>query len=227
MNWIIDFIELLFPRVCGSCGKPLENNEETLCTLCIANLPFTNFHLYNDNPVAQIFWGRVNIRMATALLYFHKKGRTQHLLHNLKYNNRPDIGLFLGRLLANQIKNHSEFSSINYIVPVPLHPKRLKERGYNQAECFANGISEILNIPVCNSLLVRAKETSTQTQKTREERWKNVSEAFSVNYNLHHENKHYLLVDDVLTTGATLEACAQAILSIPQSSISIAVIAKA
>lgn len=227
MNWIGDFVQLLFPKICGACGMPLEKNEACICTHCIAELPLTNYHLYDDNPVAQIFWGRVNIQAATALLYFHKKGRTQHLLHNLKYNKRKDVGIFLGKLLANQIENHPILSTVDAILPVPLHPKRLKQRGYNQAECFAEGIAEILDISVCTNLLMRQKETTTQTRKTREQRWQNVSEAFVATDAVEYQGKHFLLVDDVLTTGATLEACAQAILKIPQAKVSIAVIAKA
>lgn len=227
MSWIDDFIQLLFPNICAACGIPLSKNEHCICTHCIAELPFTNYHLYDDNPVAQIFWGRVNIQAATALLYFHKKGRTQHLLHNLKYNNRKDIGIFLGKLLANQILSHSIFSTVDGIVPVPLHPRRLKERGYNQSECFADGIADVLKKQVFPNLLKRSKETTTQTRKTREQRWLNVSDAFVVAEDVEYQGKHFLLVDDVLTTGSTLEACAQAILKIPGVNVSIAVIAKA
>ncbi len=227
MKWINDFVELLLPKICAACGKPLEKNENCICTHCIAELPLTNYHLYDDNPVAQVFWGRVNIQAATALLYFHKKGRTQHLLHNLKYNKRKDVGLFLGKLLANQMETHPILSTVDIIVPVPLHHKRLTERGYNQAECFAEGIADVLNKKVCPNLLKRSKETTTQTRKTREQRWQNVSDAFIATEDNEYHGKHFLLVDDVLTTGATLEACAQAILKIPQTKVSIAVIAKA
>jgi ComF family protein len=228
LSWFSDFIQLIYPNICAACGLPLEKGERCICTQCLADLPFTHFHLYEDNPVAQIFWGRIKIEMGTALLYFHKKGRTQNLLHNLKYKNRKDVGFYLGQLLGNQIKENQIFLSCHFIVPIPLHPNKLKKRGYNQAECFALGISDILNIPVMSDIVVRKIETSTQTKKTRTERWLNVAEAFKVNYSDKFVSKHFLIVDDVVTTGATIEACAQAILSeIPGSKISVAVIAKA
>ncbi len=227
MSWLKDFLELLIPLTCGACGKPLNKGEKTLCTKCFAELPLTNYHLYEDNPVAQIFWGRILVEAATALLYFHKKGRTQHLLHNLKYKQRKDVGILMGHLLGNQIIHHKIFSDVDAIIPIPLHPKRLKQRGYNQAECFAQGISEVMQKPVETSLIIRAKETSTQTKKNRVERWKNVSEAFSLQNPQSWEGKHLLIVDDVITTGATIEACAQTLLTIPGLKVSIAVIAKA
>jgi ComF family protein len=227
MSWFVDFIQLLYPLSCGACGSPLEKNEKTICTACLSFLPVTNFHLYEDNPVAQIFWGRIHLEAATALLYFHKKGRTQYLLHNLKYNNRQDIGIMLGQILGNKIKDIKPYNSIDYIVPVPLHPKKIKQRGYNQSECFAIGLSSVLEKPVNLDVLVRSTETQTQTNKSRNERWQNVSEAFSLQYKNYYDGKHFLIVDDVITTGSTIEACANVLLKIPEIKISVAAIAKA
>lgn len=227
MSWFRDFIELIYPRTCGACNIPLLYGERVICTKCLAELPYTYFHKDKNNQVAQIFWGRVPLQAATSLLYFHKKGRTQHLLHLLKYKGRKDIGIFLGQILGNQLKENDDFKTIDAIIPIPLHPKRQKQRGYNQAECIAIGISLIMNVPVENNLIIRNIETKTQTKKNRTERWENVKNVFSIQNQFAVKNKHYLLVDDVVTTGATLEACAQTLLSIPNTKISIASLAKA
>lgn len=227
MSWLMDFIELIFPKTCAACNVPLEYNEHLLCTKCFADLPYTNFHRWSDNPVEKIFWGRVKIEFATSLFYFSKKGNVQHLLHQLKYNGRKDVGIFLGELLANHIKDHPVVHHLTHIIPVPLHPKRLKQRGYNQAECIARGISNVLNIPVCVDLVVRSKETATQTLKNRIERWDNVSQVFDLVRKVENEYPHFLIVDDVLTTGATIEACAQALLKCKNAKISVVTIAKA
>lgn len=227
MTWLADFIELIFPRTCAACNIPLEYNEKLLCTSCFAELPYTNYHLWTENPVEKIFWGRVKIEFATSLLHFTKKGHTQHLLHQLKYNGRKDVGVFLGELLAHQIKELFIVRQITHIVPIPLHPKRLKQRGYNQAECIARGISNVLNIPVCVDLVVRSKETATQTRKNRIERWDNVSQVFDLVGKVENEYPHFLIVDDVLTTGATIESCAHALLKCKNAKISVVTIAKA
>ncbi len=225
--WISDFFGLIYPDVCGACGNPLLKGEHVICTPCEAELPFTNFYLDADNPVAKLFWGRVYIQAALALMYFHKMGRIQHLLHQLKYNGRQEIGVRLGQMIGQQIQKSPYFNDLDIIVPIPLHPKRLQQRGYNQSACIANGIADILNIPVDEVLVTRIVETSTQTKKSRLERWDNVSNVFQINKEMEYKGKHILLVDDVITTGATIEACAQSILSIPDTEVSIAAIAKA
>lgn len=227
MSWFRDFIELIYPRTCGSCNIPLLYGEQIICTKCLAELPYTYYHKDKDNPVAQIFWGRVPLQAATSLLYFHKKGRTQHMLHLLKYKGRKDIGIFLGQILGNQLKENDDFKTIDAIIPIPLHPKRQKQRGYNQAECIAIGIGLSMNVPVENNLVIRSTETKTQTKKNRTERWENVANVFSIQEQYTVKDKHFLLVDDVVTTGATLEACTQTLLSIPNTKISIATLAKA
>lgn len=225
--WMLDFFELICPNVCGACGNPLLMGEHVICTKCESELPFTNFYLDENNPVSQLFWGRVYIQSATALLFFHKKGRIQHLLHQLKYNGKQEIGFRLGQLLGNQIVKSPYIKKIDIIVPIPLHPKRLQQRGYNQATCIANGTADVLQIPVDTTTVIRAIETSTQTKKSRLERWNNVADVFQINNIDDYKGKHILLVDDVVTTGATFEACAQSIMKTPGIEVSIAAIAKA
>lgn len=227
MSWVNDLIELIYPRTCGACNIPLLKGEYVLCTKCLAELPLTNYHLMKENPVEQIFVGRVPIEAATTLLYFHKKGRTQHLLHLLKYKGRQDIGFFLGQLLGKQLKESEFYKNVDTIIPIPLHIKRLKQRGYNQAECIANGIAQSMQIPVEKNLIIRNVATTTQTKKNRVERWENVANVFQIQEKYVQSGKHYLLVDDVITTGATIEACAQTLLTIPKIKISVAGLAKA
>ena len=128
MSWFHDFIELIYPKTCGACNIPLQKGEHIICTKCLIELPYTHYHNDKENPVAQVFWGRIPIENATSLLYFHKKSRTQHLLHQLKYKGRQDIGIFLGKLLGNQLKNYESYKQIDAIIPIPLHPKRQKQR---------------------------------------------------------------------------------------------------
>lgn len=227
MSWLRDCIELIYPRTCGACNIPLLKEEQVICTKCLAELPFTNFYVLKENPVEQLFLGRIPIETATTLLYFHKKGRTQHLLHLLKYKGRQDVGIYLGQILGNQLKTSDFYQHIDAIIPIPLHPKRQKQRGYNQAECIALGISQSMKIPVENNLVIRSVETKTQTKKSRIERWDNVAQVFQIQEKYAQTGKHYLLVDDVITTGATIEACAQILLTIPETKISIAGLAKA
>lgn len=223
-----DFIKLFFPDVCRACGTTLMKNEKFICTHCFSELPFTNYHTYIENPVHQIFWGRIKIEYATALFYFSKHSKVQNILHRLKYKNDKSIGYFLGELLGYKLLESKFFKNIDYIVPVPLHPKKLQRRGYNQAQVISEGISSILKLPVIN-IIDRVIETQTQTKKSRIERWQNVNEGFRLNINekITFNNKHYLIVDDVVTTGATIEACASALMSLDNIKVSVATIAKA
>lgn len=222
-----DFFSLFYPKTCESCGNILLKNENMLCTKCIAELPYTNYHKSEDNPIEKLFWGRVFVYSATALFKFHKKSKYQKLIHKLKYKGKKEIGFYLGQLFAYEIKDNQKYSDIDYVIPVPLHKKRFKERGYNQAEWIAMGICDILKNKLSTTNLIRKVETQTQTKKSRLERWKNVSNIFELQNPTELENKHVLLVDDVITTGSTLESCAESLQTINNIKISICAIAVA
>ena len=226
-NWIVDFFHLFFPNVCAACGERLLTQEKVICTRCLVDLPRTNFHLEQNNPVSQLFWGRIDVKNATALFRFQKGSRFQDLLHLLKYKGRQDVGEELGRQLGFELKKSVLFNNVNIVIPVPLHPKREKKRGYNQAECIAKGIAESMGIEIQSRNIIRNKETQTQTNKSRIERWKNVDSIFEIKQPEKLINKNILLVDDVVTTGATLEACAQAILKTKGTTVNIAALATA
>ncbi|PJA10039.1 MAG: hypothetical protein COX70_00045 [Flavobacteriales bacterium CG_4_10_14_0_2_um_filter_32_8] len=206
-----DFFNLIFPKLCCACNQALLKNEKIICTTCIVNLPKTNFHLDVENPVNKIFWGRVPIEMATSFYLFSKKGKVQHLLHQLKYKGVKEVGSVIGNLFGQELKQSTSFNGIDYIIPVPLHKKKLKKRGYNQSEWIAKGLSEAMDIPINLNTLHRKVDSTTQTKKSRYNRWENVGEIFDITGN-ELDNKSVLLVDDVLTTGATIEACAQVLI---------------
>lgn len=224
-TYINDFLGLFYPDLCNSCQKALIRGEECICTFCHYNLPRTNFQTDRDNPMARIFWGRAQIETATALLYFQKRGMVQKLVHNFKYKGKTAIGNYLGREMGISLKKSKIWEPLDVIVPVPLHEKKKFKRGFNQSEIFAWGISERLHIPVMNKNLTRDIFTSTQTRKGRYKRWENVETVFRVKNPEKLRSKNILLVDDVVTTGATLEACANALLKIKGSRVWIATIA--
>ena len=226
-NWFVDFLHLFYPNLCAACGEKLLTQEKVICTKCLVDLPRTNFHYEHDNPVSQLFWGRINVQNATALFRFQKGSKFQDLLHLLKYKGRQDIGEELGRQLGFELKKSELFKTVNVVIPVPLHPKREKKRGYNQAECIAKGIAESMDIEIQARNMVRNIETQTQTKKSRIERWKNVDSIFEIKHPEILNNKHILLVDDVVTTGATLEACAQELLKTHETTVNIAALATA
>lgn len=208
-----DFINLFFPRLCAACNEALLKNEAEICLSCIVNLPKTNYHINKENPLNKIFWGRIDIENVAAYYFFNKGNKVQHLLHQLKYKGAKQLGEKIGLLYGYELLNSPSFKDIDYIIPVPLHPKKLKKRGYNQSEWLANGLSQTLNVPCNTTLLYRKVDSATQTKKSRFNRWENVSEIFGVFDNVDINNKHILLVDDVITTGATIEACAKALKS--------------
>ena len=226
-SYLADFVSLLFPELCAACGESLMNNENLICADCFYNLPYTNFHLKADNIVAQQFWGKVPLESAYALFYFAKGGKVQNLMHQFKYKGMQQIGPLLGEIAGEQLIKNDSFKSVDFIVPVPLHKKRFRERGYNQSECFANGLAAKLNSTVITNNLVREIATETQTHKSRFARFENMQEVFMVKNHQQLANKHILLVDDTITTGATLEACAIQLLKIDGVKLSIATIAYA
>jgi len=220
-----DFFGLFYPNLCGACGYKLIRQENVICTSCLIDMPRTGYTLDKENPVSLVFAGRVDIVGASSFFHFRKASKYQSLLHQLKYRGRKDIGIELGRQFGFELLNC--LKNIDLIIPIPLHPKRLKKRGYNQSEMIARGISEVSGIIIDNNSVKRNVATATQTKKTRMERWENVENIFIVTNADMLKNKHILLVDDVITTGATIEACASAILNIPSVKVSIATLALA
>lgn len=207
MQWLIDLLLLFFPSNCLICGKRLNTPSAILCFECETKMPRTGFRDRYDNPVSKIFWGRVPVRSGTSLFRFEKGSAYQALLHDLKYGGNKGVGLYLGRLLGLEIL-HSSFGDCELMLPVPLHRIKLRERGYNQSELIARGVSEVTGIPMENKLIERKKYNRSQTFMNREERFENMAGAFSLSrHSLDLNNKKILIIDDVITTGATLEAC--------------------
>ena len=221
-SWLNSIVNLFYPRVCAACGETLLKDEETVCLKCRYLLPHTGYERNPDNPMAQTFYGRVPFHAVTACFFFSKQGKVQHLIHELKYKGNKDAGVFLGQQIGESIKDAPLFQGIDYLIPVPLHPKREKKRGYNQSLMIARGIHEVTDIPIGDKYLIRAVNTATQTRKSAEERYQNVKDIFEVRFADELKGKHVLLVDDVLTTGATLESCAHQLESIPGITISAA-----
>lgn len=225
MNPVTDLLSLLLPRTCPACGRTLKEWEECLCLICLGKLPVTNFHLDRDNQMAEMFWGRVKLVQAIAWFYFRKGSAYQDVLHKLKYNDRPDIGFLLGRQYGYELGGNNGFIKPDLLVPVPLNLKKQRKRGFNQSEAIARGLSHGLGITLECKALMRPHATSTQTRKSRYDRYLNVSGKFEVKEPAIFENLHILLVDDVITTGATLEACAEELLKIPGVQVSTAALA--
>lgn len=221
-EWLHSILNLFYPRVCAACGEALLKEEETVCLKCRYLLPRTGYELNPDNPMMQSFYGRTKLHAATACFFFAKSGKVQHLIHELKYKGNKDAGIFLGHQLGESIKEAPAFQGIDYLIPVPLHPKRERKRGYNQSLLIAEGISEVTGIPIGSQYLYRTVYNETQTHKNADERFKNVQNIFEVRNADTLKGKHVLLVDDVLTTGATLESCAHQLQVIPGITISVA-----
>lgn len=220
-----DFFALLFPELCSACGQSLLKNESVMCISCIFNLPHTDFHNDPENKVAKQLWGRFPFEQATSFLYFQKGGLVQRAMHQLKYNHNPQTGFKLGELYAHQLKRSENWIKPDLIVPVPLHPRKLKERGYNQSEHIAQGLGTVLNIEVDTNTLVRAVNTTSQTKKNRFARYENLDGAFTIKHPDKLQGKHVMLIDDIVTTGATLEACSIVLLKVAGLQISVATIA--
>ncbi|MCD4832852.1 MAG: ComF family protein [Bacteroidales bacterium] len=225
-QYLNDFFNLFFPDLCIVCNSHLVNQEELICTKCLYNLPKTNYHKEIDNPVSQLFWGRTKLEYATGFFTFSKGSKYQGMMHKFKYHGNKEIGYVLGKSFGNHLRN-SVFNQIDIIIPVPLHKSKLKKRGYNQSEWIAKGLSETMQIPLDVKSFIRSVATETQTRKSRFERWKNVEKIFKVTNENALKGYHILLVDDVVTTGSTFEACANAILEIEDTKVSIAALAVA
>ncbi len=224
-SYLEDFISLIFPHLCLACGDSLRKGEETICLSCQYFLPKTGFHLDAENPIQKIFWGRVKVTHASAYYYFRKGSKVQHLIHQLKYNGRQEVGVKIGNWYGKELSRVNAYRSIDLILPVPLHPRKEKLRGYNQSDCIATGLSSGMDIPWSREVLERSTFSETQTKKSRMDRWQNVGEIFRIAQAEDIRNKHVLLVDDVLTTGSTLEACAQVLLDAGCPKVSIVTLA--
>ncbi|MFB6320364.1 ComF family protein [Saccharicrinis sp. FJH54] len=220
-NYLRDFTALLFPDLCFACSRPLLGDEKFICLSCEYDLPETHFDVMEGNPVEQSFWGRTVIFSATAYVRFEKGNKVQHLMHALKYNGQKELGVYMGELMGRSISENSRFNCIDAILPVPLHPKKYRKRTYNQSECLAAGIGNILQKPVLSSVLIRKVFNPTQTKKGRYQRWENVEGIFEVTDPELLQGKHLLLVDDVITTGSTLEAAALPLANIINTRVSV------
>jgi ComF family protein len=215
------FLHLLFPHICAGCGRDIIHEKTSLCIRCMNLLPETNFERFTGNPVEKMFWGRLQLTSATAQFYFTKESMMQRLMHQLKYKSHRELGLQLGRLMGQQLL-HSGRIIPDALIPLPLFPAREKRRGYNQATVLCEGIAEVMKLPVLDKVIIRPQHTETQTKKGRVERWKNMEGKFVLIDPASVQNKHLLLIDDVITTGATLEACGHELLNVPGIELSVA-----
>ncbi|MDR7372613.1 phosphoribosyltransferase family protein [Flavobacterium aquidurense] len=220
-------LNLFFPKVCAGCHALLMSNETVICTRCRHEIPLTQYYLDTNNEAVKKFYGKIEIQHASAFLYFNKKGIVQELIHNLKYKGHQEIGTVLGYWCVEDLKELNLETPFDVIIPVPLHKRKFRERGYNQVTSFGKALAEGLNITFDDSVLYRKKYSKTQSKKNLLGRSENIENIFDVHFSDKNLNKHFLIVDDVLTTGATLEACSRALLKIPGAKISIVCMAMA
>ena len=220
--WLDDFFSLVYPAMCYACSGSLVSGEKVICTSCWHSLPQTGFHNLPENPVTRMFWGRAMLETGTALFYYQKGGKVQHLIHQLKYKNREVIGQYMGHRLGQLLSVSHNYRPVSCIVPVPLHAKRLRERGYNQSEAIGRGLAAAMGVPLITDALYRQESSQSQTRKRRFTRWENVEAAFGLHKDHKLQDKHILLLDDVITTGATMEACVQKLCTISGARIYVA-----
>lgn len=218
---------LVFPELCASCSHSLFQNEQAICNQCIRQLPLSFYHQNEQNPVMKSFWGRLPLAFASSHFIFRKGTVIQELLHAIKYGNRPDAAVVAGKLMGHDLLNHPWFNEVDVLMPIPLHPAKEKKRGYNQSEELCKGIAHVTQKQLLNRQLIRTENTETQTKKGRFQRWENVEYVFALAAPDELKNKHVLLVDDVITTGATIEACAQVILKVENVKLSVLSLAHA
>ncbi len=221
-----DFLALIYPEECRGCGGALAVSEEVICSHCRIKLPYTGFHLSpTDNALHKVFWGRVPVQLAVAYLLYQEKSRVQRLLHQLKYRGQEEIGEVLGKWMGNSLQENAAFIDIDVVVPVPLHKSKLSQRGYNQVTEFSNALANALQVVVAETALQKNKAVGTQTKKNRKDRWEAMRQLYAIRNAEAIKGKHVLLVDDVVTTGATLEACADLLLKNGARAVSVAAIA--
>lgn len=226
-QWFSAFTSLFFPRYCTVCHQVLLEKEQHICLICLLKLPRTQFHLYPGNVMEQLFWGKVNVYQATSFFYYRKGSVYKQLLYDLKYKGGKELGRQVASVMAREINlTSSFFSTIDLLVPVPLHPEKKRTRGYNQSEWIAKGISDVTRIPLDTENLIRVRFTETQTAKSIWDRQENIENAFALVNSKHFHNKHILLIDDVVTTGATLSACAGVLSVVPGIKLSFLTLAQ-
>lgn len=221
------FLDLFYPNLCCVCNESLMGGEHVVCLKCLNDIPRTNFHKERNNIVEKRFWGKARVEFGTAFYFFSKGSQYRKIIHMLKYKKGREIGYIFGKYAANDLKESDDFCHFDYIVPVPLHPDKLKIRGYNQSEEIARGVSEVLGVPMETETLYRASNNKTQTKKSVYERWENTKNIFQIHNKETFAGKHVLIVDDVLTTGSTLIACVNAILESEGAKVSIFTLAVA
>ena len=226
-NLFHDTLHLFYPHICTGCGSDLLPEPNLLCLKCITNLPHTHFAQHANNPIEKIFWGRIPLIAAHSEFYFAKESLIQQLIHQLKYKNNQRVGIYLGELMGASLCNSNRFKNLDYLIPLPLYPDKERKRGYNQAAVICEGMSVVMNVPLLIDNIVRKRYTETQTKKHRTERWENVAGSFTSNNEKELEGKNVLLIDDVITTGATLEACGSVIININGARLSIATLSTA
>ena len=221
-----DLLGLFYPRICGACGAPLIDGEELLCLYCLFELPRLSYHRYPDdeNPLRNIFAGCSSVRQVITYLHFEKEGLVQHLIHEFKYHNNDRLAIYIGRLAARELRSEGYLTDVDLLVPVPLHPRKMRQRGYNQSERVARGLASVYHHPIDTTSLIRHTYTKTQTQKSAYERRQNVKNVFTVAHPERLAGHHILLIDDVLTTGSTLLNCIDALRDVPDLLISIFVV---
>lgn len=227
MKWFKHFLDIIYPRTCEACGEALFGGENLICTNCMIDLPRTNSHIQRLDKVSNRFWGKIPVTDTITFMKFSKKGKVQKLLHELKYRNKPEVGKYLGKIYGVDLKAVDFDKKIDLIIGVPLHPTKLIQRGYNQADCIAEGLSDALNIPFETNAVKRLIHTSTQTKKSRIERFNNVENIFEVIDVEKIKNKRIAIVDDVLTTGSTIESLGITLLNAEAKEISVITIAAA
>ncbi|MDQ6763646.1 MAG: ComF family protein, partial [Bacteroidota bacterium] len=226
-NILSPLVHFLYPHICIGCGSDVIENENFLCLDCINDLPHTGFALHANNPVEKMFWGRIPISAGMGEFFFSKNSIVQNLIHELKYKGNRKAGLYIGNLMGESLAKSNRFMNIDTLVPLPLFPKKEFRRGYNQAEVLCEGISQVFNKPLLTKNVIRIVHTETQTKKGRIQRWENVEKSFAVKDAASLQGKHILLVDDVITTGATMEACGAEILKVSGTKLSVATLALA
>ena len=224
---LLSLVRLFSPRHCVVCGACLFEEEEVLCLRCNMGMPRTNYHLWKDNPVERAFWGKFPLGRATSYFFYQKGNEYCHILHQLKYEGRKDIGVAMGRMVAADLLRTGFFEGVDVLLPVPLHPSKKRRRGYNQSECIASGISALTEIPVDSVSVVRIKNTESQTRKSAFQRWDNVKDIFALRDSSAFQNRHVLIIDDVLTTGATITALADALENVEGLRVSVLTLAMA